>query len=211
MNKNNIVLSLEDFTKTNKKGNNLYFKTLEEINELSKLILQKRINKSNNIISDTFNNLNNKFNDIKHLYHYLDYLIDLENNGVDINNKNFTAIQQLVKSVAGKVFEFDIKKIDTDFDFDFDIDFDELNKIATTTDNIRELLQKGIVEFSYKKINGDIKKTKGTTNLNLIPKEKQPIKELTIEKIVYGHLEDTIKYFDVNINEWRSFKKDNIL
>ena len=95
---------------------------------------------------------------------------------------------------------------------EFKPDTSTINNISYTSFNdLYNQLKKDKVEFSYLKINGDIKKTIGTLNFDLIPDENLPKNELTMEKIIYSHLDDTCKYYDILANNWRSFKKENLI
>jgi len=61
------------------------------------------------------------------------------------------------------------------------------------------------VSFSYVKLNGQIRDAEGTTNLALIPSEKHP---LSSAPDVRPENYATVAYFDLDKNEWRSFRTD---
>ena len=69
----------------------------------------------------------------------------------------------------------------------------------------RELLRKGGVNFSYKKIDGTIREARGTLDFNMIPEESYPIG--TGKATSYS----TISYFDLDKNAWRSLRTDNLI
>ena len=69
---------------------------------------------------------------------------------------------------------------------------------------IKERLSKGVIKFKFKKLNGEIREAVGTTNLDKIPSEKHPTTNRTYSN-------DTIRYFDLIKNEWRSFKILNFI
>lgn len=64
-------------------------------------------------------------------------------------------------------------------------------------------LKLGEVWFAYKKKNGDIRIALGTTNLDEIPEEDEP---------VGGESKDPYKaYYDLMKGEWRCFLPENLL
>ena len=63
----------------------------------------------------------------------------------------------------------------------------------------RDWLNQGVVRFSFFKKDGSIREAVGTTNLMLIPEDKQP--KGTANAPVYS----TINFFDLQKSEWRSF------
>lgn len=69
----------------------------------------------------------------------------------------------------------------------------------------RELLRKGEVNFSYKKIDGTIREARGTLDFNMIPEESHPI---GTGKATSDSL---ISYFDLDKNAWRSLRTDNLI
>lgn len=61
---------------------------------------------------------------------------------------------------------------------------------------LEERLSKGEVNFSYEKMDGSVRKARGTTNIEMIPEEWRP---------TGGNLaHDGTAYFDLDIQEWRS-------
>lgn len=75
---------------------------------------------------------------------------------------------------------------------------DELDK----GQELSELLQTKVVEFSFKKNNGEIRFVFGTSNPECIPKDKQAKDQITTHQ--------TIRFFDLNKNEWRSCRRDSV-
>lgn len=69
----------------------------------------------------------------------------------------------------------------------------------------RELLRKGEVNFSYKKIDGTIREARGTLDFNMIPEESHPIGTGKATS------DSTISYFDLDKNAWRSLRTDNLI
>jgi len=61
-----------------------------------------------------------------------------------------------------------------------------------------------IVEFTKK--NGDKRKMKCTTNLNIIPESKYPQEGSTFSY----NTEETVRAFDVEAEGWRSFRVDSV-
>lgn len=70
---------------------------------------------------------------------------------------------------------------------------------------LKEKLQNGIVHFTYKKKDGTMRTAKGTTMLDLIPKENHP------KGGVSNKPEDYVCYWDLDSNGWRSFKNTNFM
>ena len=68
----------------------------------------------------------------------------------------------------------------------------------TTSTQLREILNSGVVRFNFRKKDGSIRNALGTRNLDLIPKWTSP-----------KHLEDisntSIVYFDLEEQNYRSF------
>ena len=64
-------------------------------------------------------------------------------------------------------------------------------------------MREGCVAFSFIKLNGQIRDAQGTTNLLLVPDDKQP-KDLVPQKDRYA----TVAFFDLDKSEWRSFRTD---
>lgn len=76
--------------------------------------------------------------------------------------------------------------------------------------NISEALLTGAVDIEFTKANGDVRYMKCTRCLNLIPSEYHPIvKEST--DTVDDDDPDLVKVFDLDINEWRSFRESRLI
>lgn len=74
---------------------------------------------------------------------------------------------------------------------------------------VKELLNSGLVRIHFKKVNGEFRDMQCTTNESFIPKE--PVVENKVPKIVRKENEGVCRVFDVNKNEWRSFKWENLI
>ena len=87
-------------------------------------------------------------------------------------------------------------------------EWSEILKLAWQFIYLRQMLQRGIVKFSYFKINDKIltrviRPARGTLNLELIPKEFHPKNDP-----LYTPNYSTMSYFDLDVMGWRSFKLD---
>ena len=72
-------------------------------------------------------------------------------------------------------------------------------------DKFKKALHKGIVEFKYKKKNGEERTAKGTLNEDIIGKENLP------KGTGYEITDTNIRYYDLNSEGWRSFIVDNLI
>lgn len=73
--------------------------------------------------------------------------------------------------------------------------------------NIKEHLSKGVVNFSFAKVDtGEVREAKGTLELSAIPAELHP-------KGTGKHPEttNTVKYYDLDKQGWRSFDIANLI
>jgi len=61
------------------------------------------------------------------------------------------------------------------------------------------------VKFSYKKKNGEIRTATGTLNVDVMGEENAPSGKLD------SYNEDTIRYYDLNSEGWRSFLVENFI
>ena len=59
--------------------------------------------------------------------------------------------------------------------------------------------------FSYIKKNGELRVAKGTLNINVMGEENAPSGKLE------SYNEDTIRYYDILAEGWRSFLVDNFI
>jgi hypothetical protein len=64
-------------------------------------------------------------------------------------------------------------------------------------------LRKGVCVVSFTKVNGDKREMFCTLKEGTIPEDKQPSTDST-------YSDKVIRAFDVKINEWRSFRVDNV-
>ena len=80
--------------------------------------------------------------------------------------------------------------------------YDELKRIFEVTRLIREM-RHGIARFTYIKKDGTVREAKGTLNPSLIPADKMPKSALC--PTVF-HITATCAYFDLERNDWRSFR-----
>ena len=71
--------------------------------------------------------------------------------------------------------------------------------------NFKNALHKGIVEFKYKKKNGDIRTAHGTLNIDLIGEANAP------KGTGYEVSDNIIRYYDTDSEGWRSFIVDNFI
>jgi hypothetical protein len=70
---------------------------------------------------------------------------------------------------------------------------------------VKKLINKlndGVVIFTYRKTNGEVRNAAGTNNPNCLAATQPVINDST---------KSTIKYFDVVKQDWRSLKVDNIV
>lgn len=70
---------------------------------------------------------------------------------------------------------------------------------------LRKLMKSGVVDFSYKKKDGRLRKAKGTLNTNLIPETDSDDKRLKSTNT------DCFTYYDLKRDDWRTFIKDNFI
>ena len=77
-----------------------------------------------------------------------------------------------------------------------------------TTQEIKDILSKGEVKFSYEKKDGTIREAFGTRNVVLLMLHKVT---LTGNKAENAENDDVIPYFDLDVMAWRSFKAENFI
>ena len=70
---------------------------------------------------------------------------------------------------------------------------------------LRKLMKSGVVDFSYKKKDGSLRKAKGTLKTNLIPETDSDDKRLKSTNA------DCFTYYDLKRDDWRTFIKDNFI
>ncbi len=71
-----------------------------------------------------------------------------------------------------------------------------------TINELRAALKSSIVEFTFTKLNGEVREAKGTINPDLIPKEYQS--KATTSK----SSGDALSYFDLGVNGFRRVSAD---
>ena len=70
-------------------------------------------------------------------------------------------------------------------------------------------LKETIVNLSFEKVkDGSIREMKATLNSELIPEDKMPKTESSVQ---VTHNEDILRVFDLDLNEWRSFRIDKVI
>lgn len=74
-----------------------------------------------------------------------------------------------------------------------------------TTEQIKETLKDGIVEFQYTKKDGSVRDAKGTRNTGLLEHYGATPNGNGTEK------EGVITYYDIDANGWRSFITENFI
>jgi len=84
--------------------------------------------------------------------------------------------------------------------------YDVLERIKDVNiQNFKNALHKGVVEFKYKKRNGEIRSAKGTLNIDVMGNENAPTGS------GYKTSDDIIRYYDLNSEGWRSFVVENLI
>jgi hypothetical protein len=78
---------------------------------------------------------------------------------------------------------------------------------ATAENLLTECICEDVVRIKFKKVDGDVRKMICTLNFAFIPEDKHPLKYDNIPRV--GN--DTLKVFDLEIQDWRSFHFSNIL
>lgn len=78
-------------------------------------------------------------------------------------------------------------------------------KRAKELSRLKKLLKQGVVEFSYKKKDGSVRKAKGTLKDELLPDtDKNDERKKNLSK-------DCFYYYDLKRDDYRCFIKDNFL
>lgn len=84
-----------------------------------------------------------------------------------------------------------------------------VEKLVMTRDEIINTLRQNIVELSFTKVkDGEVRNMTATLEQGYIPEEKMP-KSGSVDQSVGG--ESTVRVFDLDLNEWRSFRVDSLL
>lgn len=79
------------------------------------------------------------------------------------------------------------------------------SQISPLQDSLIDLLNKGIVVVTFKKVNGEVREMSCTKNISHIPPSMLPKGTST------NINENTIRVFDTNAQGWRSFIKQNVI
>lgn len=69
----------------------------------------------------------------------------------------------------------------------------------------KKALHNGVVEFKYKKKNGEIRDAKGTLNIDIMGEDNAP------KGTGYDIVDTNIRYYDLNSEGWRSFITENLI
>lgn len=81
--------------------------------------------------------------------------------------------------------------------------------IDMTRDEILSTLRENTVNLSFTKVkDGEVRNMTATLMQNQIPSEKMP-KSGSVDQTVGG--ESTVRVFDLDLQEWRSFRIDSLL
>ena len=72
---------------------------------------------------------------------------------------------------------------------------------------IRQMLNKGLVSFRYVKKNGETRNAVGTLNMKLIPSPHHPSPRRGGPKMPPG----LVRYFDFTVQDWRSLYCDEVI
>lgn len=70
--------------------------------------------------------------------------------------------------------------------------------------NIVNALNEGVVSFTYTKTDGTPRTARGTTNTTMIPEAKRATTNANTDSST------SIKYFDLDKNDWRSFSRSTL-
>lgn len=79
-------------------------------------------------------------------------------------------------------------------------------KLRDNTNKLRQLLNKCVVHFTYRKMNGEIRTAVGTCN-NKYSEELKNYESKGVRKQPEG----VITYWDLNSNGWRTLKEENLI
>lgn len=86
-----------------------------------------------------------------------------------------------------------------------EVDEEDIKEHSFTTSQLIDHLKNGIVEVTFTKQNGEVRKMVCTLDLNIIPEDHIPN---SAEQSVNS---SAIKVFDLEKDEWRSFRKDSVI
>ena len=80
-----------------------------------------------------------------------------------------------------------------------------MEKKEVNINEFKKALHKGVIEFKYKKKNGEIREAKGTLNTEVMGEENTP------KGTGYEIADSNIRYYDLNSEGWRSFVVENFI
>ena len=83
--------------------------------------------------------------------------------------------------------------------------FIKMEKFEVNINDFKNALRKGVVNFKYKKKNGEIRDAKGTLNVEIMGEENTP------KGTGYDIIDTNIRYYDLNSEGWRSFIAENLI
>ena len=83
--------------------------------------------------------------------------------------------------------------------------FIDMEKKEVNINEFKKALHKGIVEFKYKKKNGEERTAHGTLNIEIMGEKNAP------KGTGYEVSDDVIRYYDTDSNGWRSFIVENFV
>ena len=83
--------------------------------------------------------------------------------------------------------------------------FIKMEKFEVNINDFKNALRKGVVNFKYKKKNGEIRDAKGTLNVEIMGEENTP------KGTGYDIVDTNIRYYDLNSEGWRSFIAENLI
>lgn len=83
--------------------------------------------------------------------------------------------------------------------------FIKMEKFEVNINDFKNALHKGVVNFKYKKKNGEIRDAKGTLNVEIMGEENTP------KGTGYDIVDTNIRYYDLNSEGWRSFIAENLI
>ena len=83
--------------------------------------------------------------------------------------------------------------------------FIKMEKFEVNINDFKNALHKGVVNFKYKKNNGEIRDAKGTLNVEIMGEENTP------KGTGYDIVDTNIRYYDLNSEGWRSFIAENLI
>ena len=83
--------------------------------------------------------------------------------------------------------------------------FINMEKKEVNINEFKKALHNGVVEFKYKKKNGEERTARGTLNIEVMGEENTP------KGTGYEITDSNIRYYDLNSEGWRSFIAENLI